>query len=82
MSCDDVIDEFLKVVLQCKSNKKVIQIREPILNIYECKNTDKFIYNMNLGKVKVDFNTQILKNDEEYSIEYNLDKRLFTLDKK
>jgi hypothetical protein len=80
VACNEVIDEFLKVVLQCKTNKREIHIREPIANIHECKNMDRFLDNMRLGRVSVAITTPALEPGKKYLINYNVEKRSLILD--
>jgi hypothetical protein len=77
-SCEELLKNIQKSLHKCNSNKKIIEI-EDIINFQECNNIHDWYKTVKEStKLKINLKRSILK--EKYSIEYNVDKRMITIE--
>lgn len=77
-NCEDLLKNIQKSLHKCNNNKKNIEINE-IINFQECNNIQDWYKTVKEStKLNLELKNQILKGN--YSIEYNVDKRLITIE--
>jgi len=77
-NCEELLKNIQKSLHKCNNNKKNIEINE-IINFQECNNIQDWYKTVKEStKLNLELKTQILK--ENYCIEYNVDKRLITIE--
>jgi hypothetical protein len=77
-NCEELLNNIQKSLHKCNNNKKIIEIEE-IINFKECSNISEWYKIVKEStKLKIDLKKPILK--EKYSIEYDVNKRLITID--
>ena len=76
--CDVLLKNIQKSLHKCNNNKKIVEIEE-IINFQDCDNIQDWYRTVKEStKLKIDLKKPILK--EKYSIEYNVEKRLITIE--
>jgi hypothetical protein len=77
-NCEELLKNIQKSLHKCNNNKKNIEINE-IINFQECNNIQDWYKTVKEStKLNLELKNPILK--ENYSIEYNVDKRLIIIE--
>ena len=77
-SCNELLENIQRTLLECNDNKKNIEIKE-IINFKECSNIFEWYKTVKEStNLKIECKNIILK--KKYLIEYNVEKRLIIID--